>query len=89
MKCILTYDSNKFIITVKGITCCCCVCFLKLYPYWEILIYRHVCLLVHRFWTVSSYSPQELMGRGSAAQTFNGKFITAGLQIRTVCLFGR
>jgi hypothetical protein len=27
------------------------------------------------------------MGWGSAVQTFNGKFITAGLQLPTVCLY--
>lgn len=86
IKCILTYDWNKFIIIVKGITCCCI--FLKLHPYCEILIYRHVCLLAPQFWIVSIYSSQEPTGWGSAAQTFNGKFITAGLQIPTTCLYG-
>jgi len=55
-KCILAYDCSKFIIIVKGITCCLSH-FLKLYSYCEILIYRYACMLVCRFWTVSNYNP--------------------------------
>ena len=44
-------------------------------------------MLLCRFWTVSNYSPWEPTGRGSVAQTFNGKLISAGLRIPIMCLY--
>jgi hypothetical protein len=57
--------------------------FLKLYPYYMVLIYTHQCTMLCRFWT---YSTQKLMGQGSVALTFDGKLLNAGLRIPIMCL---
>jgi hypothetical protein len=43
-------------------------------------------MLLCRFWTVGNYSPQELTGQVTAAKTFDGKLMSAGLQIPIMCL---
>ena len=45
-------------------------------------------MLAYQFWTVSSHSPREPTGWGSAPQTFNGKFVSAGLQFPAMYLYG-
>jgi hypothetical protein len=60
--------------------------FLKLYPYYMVLIYTYQCMMLSRFWTVSNYSPRELKGQGSVALTFDGELMSAGLWIPIICL---
>jgi hypothetical protein len=81
-----TYDRNKYYECCYRITCCACVCFYSLS--FVTLFYCEECKFVVSIMTWMVTIPaQEPVVRDSAAQTSNGKLMSADPQIFITCSF--